>query len=80
MVISDATWTRVFGRRPDIPGQPVTLTLTRGPQCTAVTDANGRATCGNVIVILNLLGGGTFTATYAGNATYQPSSAKGTIP
>jgi hypothetical protein len=63
-----------------IAGQPVTITLTRGPQCTAVTDANGRATCGNVIVILNVLGGGTYKATYAGNATYQPSAGTGTIP
>lgn len=63
-----------------IAGQRVTLAIHRGPACTATTDASGRATCGNVIVLLNLLGGGSYTASYAGTTAFRPATAVGTIP
>ncbi len=45
--------------------------------CTGVTNAAGYVTCGGTPGSLKVLLGGGYTATYAGNATYVGSSAKG---
>jgi hypothetical protein len=59
-----------------IPGQTLSFTTGTTALCTAVTAANGVASCtatglGAFQLILN----GTYTATYAGNASFLGSSA-----
>ena len=63
-------------------GQTITFTASDGtPICTAVTNAEGRASCTSAsplpVAIPILLGG--YTATFAGTEQYMPSTAQGPI-
>jgi hypothetical protein len=70
------TATLVTAQGAPIPGQTLSFTTGTTALCTAVTAANGVASCtatglGAFQLILN----GTYTATYAGNASFLGSSA-----
>jgi len=60
-----------------VAGQTVSFTLA-GRSCSATTNATGTASCG-VSVVAALLGLSGYTATYAGSANYDPSSANGRV-
>ena len=65
-----------------MPGQTITFKASDGtPICTAVTNADGRASCSSaspLTVAVPILAGG-YTATFAGTDRYQPSAAHGAI-
>jgi alpha-tubulin suppressor-like RCC1 family protein len=71
-----ATLKRTFDGAP-IPGQTVSFTFAGTPMCTATTNAQGVASCRStaLITIFILLGDYSYTATYAGNADYDGSTA-----
>jgi hypothetical protein len=63
-----------------LPGQTVVFKNGATTACTATTDATGLATCTPALtqwLAITLAGG--FTADYAGNANYLPSSAHGSL-
>jgi hypothetical protein len=68
--------------RPDtgspVAGKPVTFSVAGQPTCSATTNSSGVASCtvnGLVIVI----GQSSYTASFAGDTNYQPSSATGKL-
>jgi hypothetical protein len=58
-------------------GRTVTFSMVGGQQCTAVTGADGRASCSVGILGLGLTSLVSFTARFAGDNNLAASSAKG---
>ncbi len=74
-----ATLTRSDTAAPVV-GEVVTFSVGSRLVCQGVTGADGRAACGGVVGLLAvLLGGGRYTATFAGTATHEPASAQGAL-
>ena len=58
--------------------RPITFTLGTGPAaqaCTATTGSSGTASC-SISAVSQLIGATTVTASFAGDANYQPASAQ----
>lgn len=67
-----------------IPGQTVQMTLPRpgggtAVVCSAVTDANGRATCSGSARAVSVVLNNGYQARYAGSAAYDPATARGSL-
>ncbi len=67
-----------------VPGKTISFLapnglLIKGPVCTAQTNASGVASCGSVLpgVVASLLSG--YDASFAGDTSFAPASAHGTI-
>ncbi len=77
-VTLSATLTRTDTGAP-IAGEPVAFFVRGDYVCTAVTGPDGRAMCGGLLGFVKALLGGSYTATYDGDAQYQPSTGTGRI-
>ena len=60
-------------------GQTIVFKIGPATICTGVTAANGAATCAGLITLNQYLTATTYTANYAGNPPYLPSSATGSF-
>jgi hypothetical protein len=65
-----ATLTRTFDNAP-LAGESIAFTVGSTKECTATTNAQGVASCKKVGILSSK---GTYTATYAGDATYLGST------
>lgn len=75
----EAHLTRLDNGRP-LSDQTISFSLLGGTSlCSAVTDDAGRASCSAEANALQVLLGGSYTATYRGTADVSPSSATGPI-
>jgi hypothetical protein len=57
------------------PGQVVTFSVAGTPVCSATTDTDGVATCTAPLPLITWLTQPRFTASYAGDALYEPATA-----
>lgn len=74
-----ATLTRTRDGSP-IAGRTVTFSTTAGATiCSAVTDSQGRASCGGVLSVVPALLGLGYNASFAGDPSYQPSRGAGSL-
>lgn len=68
---------------PDAPapvgGQTVSFAVAGKSMCSAVTDAQGVATCTATIGLLNALREKTYSASFAGSTYYEPATAVGAL-
>jgi hypothetical protein len=62
-----------------VAGQMVVFTAGSTTICSAMTAANGTATCSGLASILSIALGAGYTATYAGSSVYAPSNARGSL-
>lgn len=62
-----------------VAGQLITMMAGKVLVCSAVTNASGVASCNGASQVLAVLANKGYTATFAGNSDYQPSSSKGGI-
>lgn len=62
-----------------VPNRHIVFTGSSGVLCQANTDANGVATCGNVVTSVLAVLSLRYTATFAGDSLYKPSSGQGSI-
>jgi hypothetical protein len=58
-----------------VAGQTIVFTAGSTGLCTATTNANGTATCNATVSVLSIVLALGYTATYAGNSDYGPSTA-----
>jgi hypothetical protein len=58
-------------------GEPVEFTIGSKSVCTATTGVDGVATCNARLLLLDLILHNGYTATFAGDANYLPSSGRG---
>lgn len=61
------------------PGQLISFSVAGKQVCTAVTNANGVATCKAAIGLANALSQSSYTATYGGDANYKGATAQGKL-
>jgi hypothetical protein len=62
-----------------IAGKKITFTGGGRTLCTATTDANGVAECGNALTNVAAVLGLRYTASFAGDASWRPASGVGKI-
>lgn len=62
-----------------LPGREITFSVGGQVICTAITDADGVARCGGSAPIVPILLNLGYTATFAGDADYMPTSARGPL-